>query len=92
MISRAVKQAWSTATLKRFVFHNYRNTALTEWARRGIGVDVAMRASGHTSVQMHKRYVDLKAEDIAASFGTVENGNINGRQNGPADATATVNS
>jgi integrase len=91
MISRCVKQAWVKAGLKRFVFHSYRNTALTEWARRGIGVDVAMRASGHTSVQMHKRYVDLKAEDIAAAFGTaVENGNINGRQNGSINATGTV--
>jgi len=94
MISRHVRRAWEQAKLKPFVFHNYRNTALTEWSRRGIDVDVAMRASGHTSVQMHKRYIDLQDEDIAAAFGTapVENGNINGRQNGPTDATANVNS
>jgi integrase len=94
MISRAVKQACERAELKkRFVFHNYRNTALTEWARRGINVDVAMRASGHSSVQMHKRYIDLQAEDIAAAFGTapVENGNTNGRQNASSNAPASVN-
>jgi integrase len=68
MISRVVKKAWTAAELTRFVFHNYRNTALTEWARLGINVDVAMRASGHWSVQMHKRYIDLQAEDIAAAF------------------------
>jgi hypothetical protein len=28
-----------------------------------------MRASGHSSVQMHKRYVDLQREDIAKAFG-----------------------
>lgn len=92
MISRVVKKAWTAAELKPFVFHNYRNTALTEWARRGINVDVAMRASSHSSVQMHKRYIDLQAEDIAAAFGTgpVENGNTNGRQNTSNRAAASV--
>jgi integrase len=65
---RVVKKAWTDAELKRFVFHNYRNTALTEWARLGINVDVAMRAVGHSSVQMHKRYIDLQAEDIAGGL------------------------
>ena len=54
--------------MKKFTFHNYRNTALTRWARQGINVDVAMRASGHSSVQMHKRYGDLQREDIAKAF------------------------
>lgn len=36
----------------------------------GIPVDVAIKASGHASVQMHKRYVDLQASDIAKVFGT----------------------
>jgi integrase len=58
------------AGIRKFVFHNYRNTALTRWAREGINVDVAMKASGHSSVQMHKRYVDLQETDIAAAFGT----------------------
>jgi integrase len=92
MISRCVRRAYEQAELKRFVFHNYRNTALTEWSRRGIDVDVAMRASGHSSVQMHKRYIDLQAEDIAAAFGTapVENGNKDGRQNASPDAASSV--
>ena len=54
--------------VKKFTFHNYRNTALTRWARQGINVDVIMRASGHSSVQMHKRYGDLQ-RDIAKAFG-----------------------
>ena len=70
MISRAVEQAAKKTGVKKLVFHNYHNTALTEWSRRGIDVDVAMRASGHTSIVMHKRYIDLKDEDIAAAFGT----------------------
>jgi integrase len=66
MISRAVQHAG----VKKFVFHNYRNTALTDWARKGIHVDVGMKASGHGSIQMHKAYVDLQADDVAAAFGT----------------------
>ena len=70
MISRAVKRTWKKADVKKFVFHNYRNTALTEWSRQGVHVDIAMKASGHTSTVMHKRYLDLKREDVAAAFGT----------------------
>jgi len=29
-----------------------------------------MKASGHSSVQMHQRYVDLQAGDVADAFGT----------------------
>jgi integrase len=65
-----VERAVSKSGIRKFVFHNYRNTALTRWARQGINVDVAMKASGHSSVQMHKRYVDLQESDIAAAFGT----------------------
>ena len=84
MIQAQVEKAIKATGVKKFTFHNYRNTALTEWARRGINVDVAMKASGHSSVQMHKRYVDLQANDVANAFGTVENslnGNINGNKN-----------
>ena len=91
MISRAVKLAWKKANVKKFVFHNYRNTALTAWARRGIGVDVAMRASGHTSIQMHKRYVDLQAEDIAAAFG-LKMVPTDGTQNPAEDDQLSANS
>jgi integrase len=70
MIQAQVEKAIKVTGVKKFTFHNYRNTALTEWARRGIHVDVAMKASGHSSVQMHKRYVDLQANDVANAFGT----------------------
>ena len=55
--------------VKWFVFHNLRNTALTEWARQGIPVDVAMKASGHSSVQMHQRYVDLQERTLPTRSG-----------------------
>ena len=34
-----------------------------------------MKASGHTSVQMHKKYLDLQREDIAKAFGLLQDGN-----------------
>ena len=76
MIQAQVEKAIKATGIKKFTFHNYRNTALTEWARRGINVDVAMKASGHSSVQMHKRYLDLQQEDIAAAFGTAGDSQI----------------
>jgi integrase len=70
MIEYRIEVVLKSTGVKKITFHNYRNTALTEWARRGINVDVAMKASGHSSVQMHKRYIDLAKEDIAEAFGT----------------------
>jgi integrase len=70
LVHSQIDRALKLTGCKKFVFHNLRNTALTEWARRGIPVDVAMKASGHSSVQMHKRYLDLKPSDIANAFGT----------------------
>ena len=71
-IEYQVGQALKETGIKKFTFHNYRNTTLTRWARQGTNVDIAMEASGHTSVQMHKRYVDLQENDIAKTFGTSE--------------------
>ena len=83
MIQTQVERAIKLGSIKKFVFHNYRATALTEWARRGYPVDVAMRAAGHTSQQVRDRYLDLQKEDIAAVFGTAQNpksGNASGNK------------
>lgn len=72
MIHHQVKKAIKATGVRPLRFHNLRNTALTEWARQGIPVDVAMKASGHASVQMHKRSVDLQAADVGKAFGTYQ--------------------
>ncbi len=69
MIGMAVKKAARKGNIRDFRFHDYRHTALTDWARKNINVDVAMLAAGHESVQMHKRYVNLKNKDVAVAFG-----------------------
>ena len=48
---------------------------MTDWARQGVNVDIAMKASEHTSVQMHTRYLDLQREDVAKAFGLLQDGN-----------------
>ena len=42
---------------------------MTDWAANGIPADIAMQAAGHTTVQMHKRYLDLQRHHIAKAFG-----------------------
>ena len=46
-----------------------RHSAKTNWSRCNIHVDIVMPAAGHSSVQMHKRYVNLKGSDVAEAFG-----------------------
>ncbi len=76
MISDAVQKAVRDAGVKKYRFHDYRNTALTDWARQGVNVDIAMKAAGHSSVQMHKRYLDLQRQDVAKAFGLLQDGNM----------------
>jgi hypothetical protein len=63
----------------RLCFRNYRNTAITNLAGMSISADIAIQASGHISVQMHKRYLDLERRHIARAFG-LEMAITNGRQ------------
>ena len=72
MIRQQVKKAIKETGVKKYVFHNYRNTAFTRWARENVPVDGAMRASGHSSIQMHKRYTDPQDKDMAKAFGTAQ--------------------
>ena len=51
-----------------------RHSAKTNWSRCNIHVDIAMLAAGHSSVQMHKRYVNLKGSDVAEAFGLSHTG------------------
>ena len=74
MITQAVRVARKRAKVDNFRFHDYRHSAKTEWSRRGVHVDVAMKAAGHNSVAMHQRYVNLKPGDVAKAFGICSNG------------------
>src|SRR5882724_4054112 len=72
MITQAVRVARKHAGVVDFRFHDYRHSAKTAWSRRGVHVDVAMKAAGHKSVAMHQRCVNLKPGDVAKAFGIIE--------------------
>ena len=74
MITQAVRVARKHAKVADFRFHDYRHSAKTQWSRRGVHVDVAMKAAGHKSVAMHQRYVNLKPGDVAKAFGILQHG------------------
>ena len=71
-IAATMRRVCRDAGVKNFRFHDLRHCAKTNWAKQGIGVDAAMLAAGHKSVQMHQRYVHLQSRDIAKAFGIVE--------------------
>ncbi len=43
--------------------------AYEKWAQKGIPAEAAMLAAGHSSVQMHNRYIHLQRSDVAKAFG-----------------------
>lgn len=59
--------------LRKFKFHDYRNTALSQWCRQRIQVDAVMGAGDWSSVQMYKRYLDINEHDVVDAFGNLAN-------------------
>jgi hypothetical protein len=54
---------------------NFFHAGLDELGPKGIPF-AHPKASGHSSGQMHKRYVDLQAADVARAFGTAADSQI----------------
>jgi integrase len=75
-ISGTLKRACRDAKVKNFRFHDLRHCAKTAWARKGIPAESAMLAAGHSSFQMHQRYVHLQRNDIAKASGILQHGAI----------------
>ena len=72
MVNKARLKALKHASVSDFRFHDTRHTAKTNWARLGVNVDIAMKAAGHASVQMHQAYVHLQRSDVGRAFGTAK--------------------
>ena len=51
-ITAIMRRVCRDAGVKNFRFHDLRHCAKTNWAKQGIGVDAAMLAAGHKSVQI----------------------------------------
>ncbi|HEY3167919.1 MAG TPA: site-specific integrase [Candidatus Binatia bacterium] len=73
-ITGTLKRACRDAKVKNFRFHDLRHCAKTTWARKGIPAESAMLAAGHSSFQMHQRYIHLQRNDIAKAFGILQHG------------------
>ena len=69
-----LKRACRDARVKNFTFHDLRHCAKTAWARKGIPAEAAMLAAGHSSFQMHQRYIHLQRSDVAKAFGILQHG------------------
>lgn len=70
MVQSAMDAARTKAGVRDFRFHDYRHAAKTRWAKASLSSDIAMKAAGHSSVEMHQRYVHLQRSDIGQAFGT----------------------
>jgi integrase len=67
-LRRALQRACKAAKIEGFTFHDFRHCAITRWHAMSVPVSVAMIMSGHTSVQSHKKYVNLRTQEVAEVF------------------------
>jgi integrase len=58
-LRRALQKACKATKISGFTFHDFRHCAITRWHAMNLPVSVAMRMAGHSSVQSHKKYVNL---------------------------------
>jgi len=74
---KSLKTVWekarSDAGLPDVRLHDFRHTAITGWIVAGVSQEAVMKASGHRSLAMHYRYVNLNEQHIKEAFGTYGN-------------------
>lgn len=63
-LRRALRRACKQAKIANFTFHDLRHCAISNWHTLGVPVSVAMRMAGHSSVQSHKKYVNLGTQEV----------------------------
>ncbi|MEE8114819.1 MAG: site-specific integrase [Nitrososphaerales archaeon] len=69
---KSIRTAFELALEKNGIqdlrFHDFRHTCITYWATMGIPREVVMAASGHSSIEMHDGYVNVKENHIRDAF------------------------
>jgi integrase len=69
---RSIRTAFDLAKEKASITdlrpHDLRHTCITRWTMAGIQREVIMKASGHASVEMHDRYVNVKEHHLTSAF------------------------
>jgi len=70
---KSIRTAFELAKDKKGIdnlrLHDFRHTAITRWATIGIPREIVMAAAGHSSVQIHDGYVNVKENHIRDAFG-----------------------
>jgi integrase len=67
-LRRALQRVCKAAKIKNFTFHDFRHCAVTNWHSMNVPPSVAMRMAGHSSVQSHKKYVNMGTEQVIDAF------------------------
>jgi len=68
-IRKAFELACSRAGIEDLRLHDFRHTAITNWAAEGKPQAVIMAAAGHHSVQQNDSYTNIKEGHLKAAFG-----------------------
>jgi integrase len=63
-LRRALQRACKAAKVADFTFHDFRHCAITKWHVMAVPVSAAMRMAGHSSVQSHKKYVNMDTDKL----------------------------
>lgn len=64
----AFEEAREKTGITDVTLHDYRHTAITRWLVAGIPQEVVMKVSGHKSLSVHYRYVNLREQHVADLF------------------------
>lgn len=67
-VREGFENAKRAASIRDFVFHDLRHTAITRWVKQGLPENVIMTISGHRTRKVFDRYVNLSADDIRGIF------------------------
>ena len=68
-ISQAFERACKAADSEGLTFHDLRHEAASRLSEKGFGVMEAAAITGHKTMQMVKRYTQLRVEDLVGRLG-----------------------
>ncbi len=73
-IRTAFEMARDKAGISDLKPHDFRHTCITRWSMADIPREAVMAASGHSSFEMHDRYVNVKDHHLTESFAKMQTG------------------
>src|SRR4029434_2665689 len=68
----SIRKPFDTACRKAKIadlrIHDLRHTCITRWELEGVPSYAIMEASGHHTLEMHNRYVNVNEQQVRAAF------------------------